>query len=245
MSCEKNSNKVASAAGRSGINPTDSKRGFTAGSTVQLSFFAPTGRGRVAKRRQRRDDPSERTAQVPFFEREQPADVPQPAPAGALPTRRQIYIRGDFTPAELTKLTVQLRLGEAAAARQVRELSRGQARGTGHSDPRPLDWAQADQQQYRFLSEQVRRARWGRGHIDTSALKKGELAELWAFARFEADRAQRNIDHLTSGLSHLKGPTADYLTGGHKLEARFYNFLADQLEQIVPEDSLAKAAENW
>jgi hypothetical protein len=125
----------------------------------------------------------------------------------------------------------------------MRELNSGQSRGIGHSDPRPMDWAQSDQRQYQFLVEQLRRARRGNGYIDTSSLKKNDLVELWEFARFEADRAYRNIDHLTSGLSHLKGPTADYLAGGHKLEARFYSFLADQLEHIIPEEALVR--ENW
>ena len=57
--------------------------------------------------------------------------------------------------------------------------------------------------------------------------------DLWEFSRFEADRALRNIDHLQSGLSHLKGPTADYLAERHRLEARFYTFLAGQLEPLV------------
>ena len=83
-----------------------------------------------------------------------------------------------------------------------------------------------------------RRAQRGRGHIDISELKRDQVAELWEFARFETDRAHRNIDHLRSGSSHLKGPTARHLTKRYKLEARFYEFLAGQLETIIPPEEL-------
>jgi hypothetical protein len=249
VSCEKNPNKVARAAGQSGINPAGSKSGFTAGNTTQVSFFSWAGRESGARRRRKRSQKANksngRRAQISFFERDQAAGEPKEAPAwaGALPTQRQINISRDFSPEELDKLVVQLHLGEAATARHLRELKSGQSRGIGHSDPRPMDWAQSDQRQYRFLIEQVRRARRGNGAIDTASLKKNDLVELWEFARFEADRAHRNIDHLVSGLSHLKGPTAAYLAGGHQLEARFYSFLADQLEHIIPEEALVR--ENW
>jgi hypothetical protein len=243
VSCEKNPNKVARAAGQSGINPAGSKSGFTAGNTTQVSFFAQARRPR--KRQQKVDKSNGRRAQLSFFERDDTAGEPKKAPAwaGALPTQRQIYISRDFAPEELDKLAVHLLLSEAATARHLRELKSGQSRGIGHSDPRPLDWAQSDQRQYRFLVEQLRRARRGNGYIDTASLKKNDVVELWEFARFEADRAHRNIDHLAAGLSHLKGPTAAYLAGGHQLEARFYSFLADQLEHIIPEEALVR--ESW
>jgi hypothetical protein len=249
VSCEKNPNKAAQVAGQSGINQAGSKSGFTAGNTAQISFFSRSGRKSGARQRRKRPQKASkfngRRAQVSFFERDQAAGEPKKAPAWteSLPSQRQIFISRDFTPEELNKLAVQLLLGEAATARHMRELNSGQSRGIGHSDPRPMDWAQSDQRQYQFLVEQLRRARRGNGYIDTSSLKKNDLVELWEFARFEADRAHRNIDHLTSGLSHLKGPTADYLAGGHKLEARFYSFLADQLEHIIPEEALVR--ENW
>ena len=249
MSCEKKPNKAARAAGPSGINQISSKSGYTAGNTAQLSFFAPVGPESDSERRPKRPrkagKSNGRRVQVSFFERDQAAGESKKATAETLPTQRQIYISRDFTPEELDKLAVQLHLGAAATARHVRELNSGQSRGIGHSDPRPMDWARSDQRHYRFLTEQLRQVRRGKGYIDTSSLKKNELVGLWEFTRFEADRAHRNIDHLVSGLSHLKGPTADYLAAGHKLEARFYSFMADQLETIIPEKARAPANAFW
>ena len=128
---------------------------------------------------------------------------------------------------------MQLRLGAAAVSRQIRELGSGANRGLGHSDPRPLDWAKLDQRNFQFLADQVARARRGGGYIDTSSLKKEALFDLWEFSKFEADRAHRNIDHLFSGGSHLRGPTAEYLAERHKLDARFYTFLAHQIEPMI------------
>jgi hypothetical protein len=150
-----------------------------------------------------------------------------------LPTQRQIRITDAFSDEELQTLSVQLRLGAAAVARRLRELNSGVSPGIGHSDPRPIDWARSDQKNYQFLVAVLDEARRGRGAVDTGPLRNNELVDLWEFASFEADRAMRNIDHLTSGLSHLQGPTADYLVGRHKLEARFYSFLADQLEPML------------
>ena len=133
-------------------------------------------------------------------------------------------------------MSIQLRLGAAAAARQVQMLAGETSRGVGHDDPRPLDWAQADRQQYQFLADQLAAGDKTRRGVDFSKLKNQQLTELWAFARFEADRAERNIDHLTAGLSHLKAQTANYLTERHRLEARFYGYLAGELEpHITPE----------
>jgi len=263
VSCEKNPARAAKAAGQSGVSQANSKSGFLTGDTAQVSFFAEVEREQqTARRRRKRSRPAGRQAQVSFFKPRPASDgvekstgsVSKPAPARkgpapasdgsekpaepatrSLPTSRQIKLAGTFTPAELDKLAVQLRLGAAATNRQVRTLNSDRSRGIGHSDPRPLDWARSDQKQYRFLTDQLRQARRGGGAIDTAGLKKKDVAALWQFARFEADRAHRNIDHLTAGLSHLKGPTAAYLTAGHKLEARFYTFLADQLESLAPE----------
>jgi hypothetical protein len=142
----------------------------------------------------------------------------------------------------LQRLSVQLRLGAAAVARHIRELNSGAPRGLGHRDPRPLDWAQLDQAQYRFLVDQLAEARRSQGNLDLTGLKSDQLVELWRFARFEADRAHRNIDHLAVpgnpvrpiGAKEADSPTADYLTAGHKLEARFYTFLAGEIETMVP-----------
>jgi hypothetical protein len=230
----------------SGISQDASRGGYAAASTAQLSFFAPVGRQDGSKKRRKQTKqtgkPNGRSKQLSFFEQNRAGGAPKrsPIPAKSVPSQRQIFITRAFTPEELDKMVVKLHLGAAATKRHVSELNSGRSRDIGHSDPRPLDWARSDQQQYDFLIDQLRRARRGHGYIDTRSLKKIELAELWEFARFEADRAHRNIDHLTSGLSHLKGPTADYLTQGHRLEARFYSFLAEQLETILPQEALAR-----
>lgn len=249
MTCERGSMKAAKAAGKNGVSPTTSRSGYAAASTAQVSFFAPVGRQGGSRKRRKRinkaGNPNGRTTQRSFFEQNQTNDGPKrrSVPTKRLPSQRQIYITRAFTPEELDKVMVKLHLGAAATKRHVSELNGGRSRGIGHSDPRPLDWARSDRQQYDFLIDQLRRSRRGHGYIDTRSLKKDELAELWEFARFEADRAHRNIDHLTSGLSHLKGPTADYLAQGHRLEARFFSFLAEQIETIIPKESLVR--ESW
>lgn len=185
-----------------------------------------------------------------FFDNDQVATgQKQPQPGAvtgrpSLPTQRQIRLTNDFSAEELQTISVQLRLGAAAVSRQIRELNDGVSRGIGHSDPRPLDWARSDRKNYEFLVDQLDEARRGRGYLDTTGLSKADLVDLWDFARFEADRAMRNIDHLQSGLSHLKGSTADYLADRHKLEARFYTFLAGQLETVVPPEEI-EAAKAW
>ena len=141
-------------------------------------------------------------------------------------------------------MSVQLRLGAAAVSRQIRELNGGVSRGIGHSDPRPLDWARSDRKNYKFLVSQLDEARRDRGYLDTRALNKAELVDLCDFARYEADRALRNIDQLQFGLSHLKGPTTEYLVDRHRLEARFYSFLAGQLETMIPSEKI-EAAKVW
>lgn len=176
-----------------------------------------------------------KTGQASFFEVQAKTQDAKP-----LPTQRQIKISNDFTPEELRTISIQLGFGAAAVSRHICELKSESSRGVGHSDPRPLDWAQLDQKNFQFLANQVAKARGGEGYIDTSSLKSDELFDLWEFSKFEADRAQRNIDHLFSGGSHLKGPTAEYLADRHKLEARFYTFMAGQLEPMITPDMLAK-----
>jgi hypothetical protein len=150
-----------------------------------------------------------------------------------LPARHRIDLADTFNDDELQPLSTQLLLGSAAARRQLKLLSGGASRGIGHSDPRVRDWVEQDRNNFRFLSEQVSQARRGQNGIDLSALKDSERVDLWEFSKFEADRALRNIDHLQSGWSHLKGPTAAYLTGQHQLEARFFTHLAAQLEPTL------------
>ena len=160
-----------------------------------------------------------------------------------LPTQRQIKISNDFSPKELQMLSIQLGFGQAAVARHIKRIGKGTKLGITHDDPRPLDWARLDLKQYRFLTGQVARARRGNGYIDTTCLKKRELGELWAFLKYETERAVRNIDYLNGPESPIKNPTSDYLVGKQKLEARFYNFLAEQIETMAPVEELFEYAE--
>lgn len=234
MSCELSANRVTRAARRQGIAPVAARSGF-GGNTPRSTKPGP------ARPKKKRGAINGRPGQASFFAVVQPAvkeskqaNKPKAARrAKSLPTQRQIKMTNEFSAQELQTLAVQLRLGEAAAARQIQTLNSKSSRGVGHSDPRPLDWARSDQQHFHFLGQQVRRARRGDGYLDTSGLKDEALVDLWEFASFEADRALRNIDHLQAGLSHLKGQTADYLTGRHRLAARFYTFLAGQLEPLI------------
>ena len=252
MSCEKNLGLVTRVARRWGIPLVSSKSAAVTATGPQVSFFGLTESSRPktkrAGRRKTRSAVGQGTGsngvggraevQKSFFKlaEAKPATartIKSWLPAEPLPTQRQIRISGAFSDEELQTLSVQLRLGAAAVARRLRELNSGVSPGIGHSDPRPIDWARADQKNYQFLVAALDEARPGRGALDTGPLRNNELVDLWEFSRFEADRAMRNIDHLTSGLSHLKGPTADYLVGRHMLEARFYSFLADQLEPLL------------
>jgi hypothetical protein len=258
MSCSTSQNKTAQTAAVNAISETGSKNGYVAGSTSQVAPFAAPGQQKAAGKRRtvKRKAASAKKESVPKedstakkkpVKSEPPASLPEKKPGAqasffetysagvreSLPNQRQVKLANDFTPEELQTISVQLRLGAAAASRQVRELSGGASRGIGHSDPRPLDWAKLDQRNFQFLAGQVARARRGGGYIDTSSLKKEALFDLWEFSKFEADRAHRNIDHLFSGGSHLRGPTAEYLAERHKLDARFYTFLAHQIEPMI------------
>jgi hypothetical protein len=232
VSCSSASSLIGRVAGRLGISRDSGKSGYTSGSTAQVLFFDPqTTRKKPSKKGQ--------DGQISFFDNNRVVANPdQPrmettTGSLALPTQRQIMLTNDFSPEELQTMSVQLRLGAAAVSRQIRELSDGASRGIGHSDPRPLDWARSDRKNYDFLVNQLDEAQRGRGYLDTGMLNKAALADLWDFTRFEADRAMRNIDHLQSGWSHLKGPTAEYLTERHRLEARFYTFMARQMEAMM------------
>lgn len=256
MSCSSSSNLIGRVAGRLGISWLGSKSGYTSGSTAQVSFFDPQPAAKTTKKRSSKKSQARKTrsdsanGQISFFadnqvgtsqEQRRPKETTRQPP---LPTQRQIKLTNDFSVEELQIMSVQLRLGAAAVSRQIRELNGGASRGIGHSDPRPLDWARSDRKNYEFLVNQLDEARRGRGYLDTKALNKAELVDLWGFARFEADRAMRNIDHLQSGLSHLKGPTAAYLTERHRLEARFYSFVAGQVEPMIPPEKI-EAAKAW
>jgi len=155
-----------------------------------------------------------------------------------LPSQWQVDLRQGFTPEELQLISIQLRLGGAAASRQLRELGAGIQRGVGHGDPRPQDWIQADHQQFEFLVQQLTEARRGRGWLDLSSLKKDRLIDLWEFCRFETARAHRNIDHLNVPGGGIAGPTADYLIGNYKLEARFFSHIAAHIERLAPVEML-------
>lgn len=155
-------------------------------------------------------------------------------------TPRHISLSGLFTDEELSTLTVELLFNQAATARQLRELSSGTSRGPDFKDPRATDHLRSDKKNYDFLIGALREAKYGRGidrrgvgYIDTSSLSAEELVDLHEFSRFEVDRLSRHIDHLAQSLSHLKGPTADYIIGKHRVEARFYHHLASQLEPLI------------
>jgi hypothetical protein len=158
--------------------------------------------------------------------------------ASALPTQRRVRLGQQFKPQELDKLSVQLRLGLAAATRHVRSLDSGNSRDIGHGDPRPSDWARLDVRQFEILTKQLAKARREDGIMDMSSLKRGELVELWEFSRFEADRALRNIDNLQTPGNGIGGASADYLVQNHKLEARFFTHLANQIEAIFPTENI-------
>jgi hypothetical protein len=258
MSCQGQSNLLTRISRRFfGISQASGKSAYLGGSPAQVSFFDPQQKRNGKSTRRSKQSTTRKTArrkqktakseamgqngQASFFalpkaardqsSKKQPkkeATRQQP-----LPTQRQIKLTNDFSTEELQTMSVQLRLGAAAASRRIRELNSGISHGIGHSDPRAMDWARADQKNFQFLVNQVAEARRDRGYINTSSLSNNALVDLWEFSKFEADRAARNIDHLQSGLSHLKGPTADYLSSGHKLETRFYSFLAGQLEPLI------------
>jgi hypothetical protein len=244
MSCDQSANLISGIARRQGIAQAAAKSGFGGNSPQSLPQPAKPGPARRQKKQgtaNRQSGSAKAGAQASFFALAQPAAKKSKQPPKAksaprsksLPTQRQIKMTNEFSAKELQTLTVQLRLGEAAAARHIQTLNSKTSRGIGHSDPRPLDWVRSDQKNFQFLGQQLRQARRGNGYLDTSGLKDEALMDLWEFARFEADRALRNIDHLQAGLSHIKGQTADYLTGRHRLEARFYAFLAGQLEPLI------------
>jgi len=250
------------AAPKNGISRAGSKNGFTTGSTVQVSFFGmpspeadgKTPMAKTGKRARRRKvtkpgktGNGKPTTQVSFV-KDEPASTQtsgkkaateaagQPAKSG--PTQRQVRLGQQFKPEQLSKLSVQLRLGLAAATRHVRILDSGAARDIGHGDPRPSDWARLDVRQFEILTRQLSKARREDGVMDLSSLKGGELVELWEFSRFEADRALRNIDHLQTPGTGIGGASAQYLVKNHKLEARFYTHLANQIESIFPAENI-------
>lgn len=262
MSCSRSADLAGQAAGKAGVSRLSSKSGYSSGSTAQVSFFdfQPATKTRAISKQEKKRSPEkkstrngktgETSGQISFFDNAQTlANREKPHPKTKtrqmpLPTQRQIKISNDFSPEELQTISVQLRLGTAAVSRQIRELSGGASRGIGHSDPRPLDWARADKKNYQSLVSHLDAARHGTGYLDTSALNKDQLVDLWSFTRFEADRAMRNIDHLQSGQSHLKGPTAEYLIDRHRLEAKFYSFVAGQMEPMIPSEEF-EAAKAW
>ncbi len=147
---------------------------------------------------------------------------------------RQIAITDDFTPDELQALSVQFHYGSAAVARAIKESRSKVNLGIGHSDPRPMDWAKQDQKHFRLLLDQLAQVRYrGQKQIDLSSLSDQDLVDLYEFSQFEAERHHRNIDHLAGKLSHLEGPTAEYMSSRHRLQARFHSYLADQLEPFI------------
>jgi hypothetical protein len=206
------------------------------------------GRSKKLVRASGRSAKSAQAGQKPFFDLAQekklaapPPEKHQPEEGQKLPTQWQVDLSQGFTPEELQLISIQLRLGGAAASRHLRDLGAGLRRGIGHGDPRPLDWIQADHQNFEFLVRQLSEARRGRGALDLSSLKKERLIDLWEFCRFETERAHRNIDHLTVPGGGIAGPTATYLIGNHQLEARFFSHIAAEIERLVPAEALNDA----
>ena len=217
MSCQTGAATVAQSAGKNGISRPASKTAYTAGAST-------VARGTLRKKSQAAVDEklSDRTA----------------------PTQRQIKVKGAFSDKQLERLYIQISLGEAGTRRHVQMTGRGYKRGRLHQDPRPLDWARLDLAQYEFLTEQLRAARRSEGYIDTGGLSKTELSDLWQFLNFETDRAHRQIDHLNIPGWPVGPPASNYLIGKHKLEARFYSYLASQIERQMPARELWAARQS-
>ncbi len=237
MSCQVNQKKIGrGAAKKSGIPRNGSQNAFLAGNGgtdngAQLSFFASTG-----EPGQQTDGPAAKNAASPK------KDAP---PASSAPKQWEIEPGLAFTPPELQKIWIELALGGAAAKRWLRQLNSGLDMSPERRDPRPADWTRLDRDQFLFLDRQMTEVRRGRGTIDVSLLKRSELKELWEFARFEADRAHRNIDHLSTPGGPFGGPaspTSQYLVENHKLMARFFSFLAGQIEPVLEQKSRKKRA---
>lgn len=157
MSCEDGVKKATSAARKSGVSKTGSKAAFATGATGHVSGLEAkkkkAGKRKKAETENRQAKMAKnsqngqakgvsngRGAQANFF------DLPPDRALDPLPSQRQIRITNDFTSEELQRLSIQLRLGAAAVSRHIREVSSGAARGLGHSDPRPLDWAELDRE---------------------------------------------------------------------------------------------------
>lgn len=260
MSCESNSTKSAQCGTKNGISKTAGKSSYVAGSTTKVSVFRSGQDGKKAKvdpgmppkadqkkpgrltRKKQLPGQNGKSAQSLFFEPTQKSAAPAAeAKKKTLPTQWQVNVTSTFSEDELLSISTQLRFGAAAATRHARMLNTRTSRGITHSDPRPLDWTRLDLEQYQFLINQLTEARRGRGHLDLSSLSKRQLIELWGFSRFEQERAQRNIDHLNTPLGPLQGPTAEYLSGKQKLEARFFNHVATHIETLVPAEELDSA----
>lgn len=237
MSCQTEANNVAgTGAARAGIGQSASKQAFLAGTTPQVSFFSLKSEDQGRQQRAKQDTKSapKKRARRKRKAGTKPVSKRRVKAEETLPTQRQIRISGDFKPNQLQALSVQLALGQAATRRHIQELGGGVVRAISFGDPRPLDWAQRDLAQYEFLTTQLRSARRDEGVIETGGLSKQALSELWAFAKFEAERAQRNIDHLQVPGGPIGPPASQYLAGKHVLEARFYTFLAEQIETMLP-----------
>jgi len=168
------------------------------------------------------------------------AKLPAKPAANDSKTPAALNLAAMFNRKELERLGVATLLGSVSAGRALKMLRSGgaEARGIGHSDPRPEDWLLSDRENFRFLSRALAAGslKESKGRLDFGGLGEAERVDLWSFSRFEADRALRNIDHIQSGWSSLKGKSAEYLVGNHKLEARFYTAVAAALEpHITPE----------
>jgi hypothetical protein len=265
LSCTNNQQAVEKAAVAAAISATASKNGYIAGVTpaagVPLSpapAVRPKGKRKQpnsSPRKRRRVKKAKRAGKTmtrkesPAGDKSKKKDEPAPKKTKQRPFfatvdkvksgPRRIAMKDKFTPDELQALSVQLSYGGAAVSRALKETQNGVDLGVGHSDPRPMDWARQDQKHFQFILGQLARVRYrGQKHIDLSALNDDELVDLYEFSQFEAERHHRNIDHLTAGLSHLKGATAEYMVSRHTLQVRFHSFMADQIEPFITLDML-------
>ena len=214
MSCRQAADRVAAAGKRVGLAGTSSQAAYTAGATP---LPVRPGLGATASTKGGNSTTKKKEAAKP--------PTPNPARLIKLPA---------FSPKELDSLYVQLSLAQAALRRHLKARQEGFDPGPLHREPRPPDWARLDLRQYDFLARQLKAARQGKKQIDTSGLSKQGLSDLWAFAGYEAERAQRRIDQLQIPGGPIGPPTSDYLVKKHKLEAQFHSALAAGIEQMMP-----------
>ncbi len=214
MSCRQAARQAAAAGKQAGLAPVSSQAAYMAGATPLPVRPDPAD-----------PPPEEKESTKAGNSTKKKKEADNPARLIKLPA---------FSPQELDSLYVQLSLAQAALRRHLKARQEGFDPGPLHREPRPPDWARLDLQQYDFLARQLKAARQGKKQIDTSGLSKQGLSDLWAFAGYEAERAQRRIDQLQIPGGPIRPPTSDYLVKKHKLETQFHSALAAGIEQMMP-----------